>query len=68
TGIAVFGTVFLSLVKAFPSHSAARAVSSADALATTAYCLIPLSVLGAAAGIVLARTLSRPSPAAAQPR
>jgi hypothetical protein len=65
TGIAVFGTVFLSLVKDFPSHSAARAVSSADALATTAYWLIPLSILGAAAGIVLARTLSRPSPASA---
>jgi MFS family permease len=65
TGIAVFGTVFLSLVKDFPTHSAARAVSSADALAATAYWLIPLSVLGAVAGIVLARTLSRPSPAPA---
>jgi EmrB/QacA subfamily drug resistance transporter len=57
-GVAVFGTVYLSLATPFPPLPLARALASAHAMSTAAEWMAVLSVVGAAGGIALARTVS----------
>jgi EmrB/QacA subfamily drug resistance transporter len=57
-GIAVFGTVFLSLGRLVPGIGG-QAHSSARSIATTAYWQAALSIVGVVAGTVLARTVSQ---------
>lgn len=53
-GVAVFGTIFLSLRQ---TGAATRAQASAEALSTTAFWLTLLLLLGVASGVALSRTV-----------
>jgi MFS family permease len=65
-GVAVFGTLYLSLAKPFPPHSAALAHSSSHAIFVTMAWMVPMAAVGALAGTLLARTVVRAKrPAAA---
>ncbi|MCO5972332.1 MFS transporter [Actinoallomurus soli] len=58
-GVAVFGSLYLSLAEPLPQHSPARAHSSAHAMSTAAEWMAFLSVVGVVGGIALARTVRR---------
>lgn len=58
-GVAVFGTLYLSLVGPLPPHSAALAHSSSHAIFVTMDWMVPMAAVGALAGMLLARTVVR---------
>jgi hypothetical protein len=59
-GVAILGTVFLSLPRQADALSAAaKAHGSAAALTVTTYWLVSLALIGVAAGIGLSRTVLR---------
>ncbi len=58
-GVAVFGSVFLSLEQRSAPHPSSRAHVSAAALSTTGYGLALLAVVGVAAALALSGAVSR---------
>jgi hypothetical protein len=58
-GVAVFGSLYLSLAEPLAQHSLARAHSSAHAMSTAAEWMALLSVVGVVGGIALARAVRR---------
>ena len=65
-GVAVFGTVFLSLTQRSTPHTSPQAHISAAAISTTGYWLALLTVIGLVPAVALSRTVQRAKQLTAQ--